>query len=120
MPSQEWLPWGFVVADDTMKLRPPVTGSIAAASGQLRGCVGMVLMQINEIEVKTKEDVTLATRASDEITMRFLRGDTACAIEAPPLRSPSGTPASVRLDGQRPSPSPSGTPASVHLDGQRG
>eukprot|EP00665_Eupelagonemidae_sp_cell47_P012098 gene12098-biopygen11145 len=69
---EQWLPWGFVLDDDTMELRPPKKGSIAAFSPKLRGCVGMQLARINGQVVRCKRGVQLATEDRASITMHLV------------------------------------------------
>eukprot|EP00665_Eupelagonemidae_sp_cell47_P014450 gene14450-biopygen169 len=72
---EQWLPWGFVLDDDTMVLLSPATGSIAAASSELRACVGMVLVEVDSIIVHSRQDVKFATTFPDNtITLHFISG----------------------------------------------
>eukprot|EP00665_Eupelagonemidae_sp_cell47_P013099 gene13099-biopygen11219 len=65
------MPWGFQVSEKTLMLGAPVKGSIAAASPELRACVGMILVKINGLPVGSFQDAVILSDESREINMCF-------------------------------------------------
>lgn len=66
-----WLPWGLFLDGDTLELLHTVNGSVAASRQEIRDCIGMILVSVNEFDVRSLEEVRVATADCADIKLRF-------------------------------------------------
>ena len=67
------IPWGFELDPTTLELSGCAKGSVAAASELLRGCVGLFLTAVNNMQVANMHDVATTVNESKRIYMHFER-----------------------------------------------
>ena len=62
------IPWGFQINSQIMKLTGCAVGSIAAGNERARGCVWMRVERMNDMQVRTKEQMIAITEERTNTT----------------------------------------------------
>ena len=65
-----WMRWGLLL-DDDMVMHPSATGSTAADSEELRGCLGMVLAAVDSIKVNVPQEAATAMEDREMVVLHF-------------------------------------------------